>query len=62
MLKFFQEKTSSIMGNGPHVGEKTPNEENDDGIFKKTLQYDGLTRRKSANDLIFFAGTDKARV
>ncbi len=50
------------MGNGPHTGEKTPDEENDDGILKKTLQFDGLTRRKSANDLIFFAGTDKARV
>ncbi len=50
------------MGNGPHTGEKTPNDENEDGIFKKALQIDGLNRRQSANDLIFFAGTDKARV
>ncbi len=50
------------MGNGPHTGEKTPNDENADGIFKKALQLDELNRRQSANDLIFFAGTDKARV
>jgi hypothetical protein len=62
MLKIFQEKTSSIMGNGPHTGEKTPNDENEDGIFKKALQLDGLNRRQSASGLIFFAGTDKARV
>ncbi len=51
------------MGNGPNGGEKKPNEEFDeDSIFKKTLQFDGSNRRKSTDGLIFFAGTDKARV
>lgn len=57
MLTFFNEKTSSIMGNGPNSGEKNPNDENEDNsIFRANL------RRSSANGLIFFAGTDKARV
>jgi len=63
MLTIFKEKTSSAMGNGPNGGEKKPNEEFDeDSIFKQTLQLDGSNRRKSTDGLIFFAGTDKARV
>jgi hypothetical protein len=63
MLTFFKEKTSSVMGNAPTVGEKQSNGEYDeDSIFKTTLHVDGLTRRQSVHDLIFFAGTDKARV
>ena len=63
MLTCFNEKTSTLMGNGPTSGEKNSNEEfTADEFYKQTLPLEGLNRRKDANDLIFFAGTDKARV
>jgi len=48
------------MGNGPTNGEQNPDEEytNDEFFEKNSL----LNRTKSTNGLIFFAGTDKARV
>jgi hypothetical protein len=54
MLTFFEEKTPSVMGNGQNSGEKKSDAENEDD-FTTNL-------RNSANGLIFFAGTDKARV
>ncbi|CAF3871830.1 unnamed protein product [Rotaria sp. Silwood2] len=51
------------MGNGPSNGEKKIDEEQyEDAILKKTLQLGELSRTDSTQGLIFFAGTDKARV
>jgi hypothetical protein len=50
MLTFFKEKTSLLMGNSPTNGE-----------YSEEDFYD-KTRIKNGNGLIFFAGTDKARV
>ncbi|CAF2494573.1 unnamed protein product [Rotaria sp. Silwood2] len=62
MLKFYNEN-STIMGNGPSNGEKKIDEEQyEDAILKKTLQLGELSRTDSTQGLIFFAGTDKARV
>jgi hypothetical protein len=61
MLTFFKEKTSSsFMGNGPTNGEQNSNEEytNEEFFEKNSL----LNQTKNTNGLIFFAGTDKARV
>ncbi len=65
MLTLFKEKTStsSVMGNGSNGGEKNLNkEQEEDAILRKTLQMGGLNLGQSTDDLIFFAGTDKARV
>ncbi|CAF0813875.1 unnamed protein product [Rotaria sp. Silwood1] len=62
MLKFYNEN-STIMGNGPNSGEKKTDEEQyEDAILKKTFQLGELSRTESTEGLIFFAGTDKARV
>ncbi|CAF0782845.1 unnamed protein product [Rotaria sordida] len=62
MLKFFNEN-STIMGNGSNNGEQQIDEEQyEDIILKKTLQLGELSQTESTEGLIFFAGTDKARV
>jgi hypothetical protein len=63
MLTFYKEETSSVMGNGTVIGDKKQDEEQrDDENLKKTKQLELLNRTKNADGLIFFAGTDKARV
>ncbi|CAF0896827.1 unnamed protein product [Rotaria sordida] len=62
MLKFFNEN-STIMGNGSNNEEQQIDEEQyEDIILKKTLQLGELSQTESTEGLIFFAGTDKARV
>ena len=60
MLTCFEEKALSIMGTDPKNDETKTDE--DDVFFKNNLQLGELNQRKFSNDLIFFAGTDKARV
>ena len=52
MLTFFEETTSPVMGNGPTNGETNPDEE----------YYQTNRTKRNGNGLIFYAGTDKARV
>ncbi|CAF2162437.1 unnamed protein product [Rotaria magnacalcarata] len=62
MLTFYNEN-SIIMGNGQTGGEKKADgQHQEDVTIKKTLQLGEFNRRKSNENLIFFAGTDKARV
>lgn len=56
MLTFFSEKTSLHMGNSLSNEEIEDNEQNHQkNKFKKKFQFNN-------GNLIFFAGTDKARV
>ncbi|CAF4326806.1 unnamed protein product [Rotaria socialis] len=61
MLTFYNEN-STIMSNGQSGGEKKADGQHQDVMIKKTLQLGEFNRRKSNENLIFFAGTDKARV
>lgn len=63
MYTFFKEKTSLHMGNNFGNEETQLNgESNENSILKKKFQFDGFDQRANGESLIFFAGTDKARV
>lgn len=62
MLSFYDEN-STIMVNGLNNSEKkASNEYHVDAISKRPSSSGKLSSRTNTSDLIFFAGTDKARV